>query len=658
MRLVISLFWVSCLSAQTVLVLTDEPGAWPSVFDSIGLSVRQASDIPPAVAIEQVKRGAFAIVEGASTAAESFGIKPGTKRVSVRSVIDERAPKLGIIWEKAQELPIYELPPDAKIFAKERWTGAPLMAGFRRGAGAVLWVATKPGLRGYERFPYVLQALTDLGLQPPLRSNRIWAFFDSSYRSRVDVDYFAERWRKGGIAALHVAAWHYTEPDAERDEYLRKLIEACHKRAIQVYAWLELPHVGEKFWQDHPEWREKTALLQDAHLDWRKLMNLQNPDCFRVVADSTHRLIDRFDWDGVNLAELYFESLEGAANSARFTPMNKDVRAAYSADAGIDPYSLFQGKPDEQQLERFLEWRAALAKAMQSQWLAEIERARKTKPDLDIVLTHVDDRFDTRLRKLVGADAAAVLPMLGQHDFQFLIEDPATVWHLGPERYTEIAKRYAELTPRREKLAIDINIVERYQDVYPTKQQTGVELLQLVQVASRAFERVALYFENSIAKPDWALLPAAGAFTKQYQQSTGKLIIECTRGLGVAWQGGAKVNGRPWPVADGRTVWLPAGSFVVEPAELGTARIVDFNGDLRTAATSARGIELSYQSGSRALAVLSGKVRKLEIDGEEAKPVMVAEKVLALPRGQHLVSIEMEPSAVLQSTATRDQPNR
>ena len=589
----------------------------------------------------KAERSAFS--KASSATAESLGIKPGSKRVIVRNVIDERAPKLGIIWEKAQELPVYELPSDARVFVKERWTGAPLMAGFRRGKGAVLWVATKPGVRGYERFPYVLQALTDLGLQPPLRSNRIWAFFDPSYRMRVDVDYFAERWRKGGVAALHVASWQYTEPDPERDEYLRKLIAACHRRAIQVYAWLELPHVGEKFWQDHPEWREKTALLQDAHLDWRKLMNLQNPDCFRAVADSTQKLIQRFDWDGVNLAELYFESLEGAANAARFTPMNEDIRNAYRAEAGIDPFTLFQtAKPDAHQLEPFLEWRAKLAKRMQSQWLGEIERARKSKPDLDIVLTHVDDRFDTRMRQLVGADAAAVLPMLGQHDFQFLIEDPATVWHLGPDRYSEIARRYAELTPKRDKLAIDINIVERYQDVYPTKQQTGVELFQLVQVASRAFQRVALYFENSIAKPDWPLLPAAGAVTKQYQRSGAKLIVECPQGLGVSWSGGVKVNGRPWPVSDGQTVWLPAGSFVLEPSNTVTARILDFNGELQTAAARTRGVDLSYQSGSRALAVLAGNIRRLEIDGQQTMPVMLGEKVLALPRGQHLVSIDMD----------------
>ena len=156
------------------LLLTDEPGAWPAIFDSVGLSVRQASDIPSAVAIEQIKSGAFGIVEGASAAAESLGIKPGTKRVVVRSVVDDRAPKLGIIWEKAQELPVFELPADAQVFAKERWTGAPLMAGFRRGKGAVLWLATKPGVRGYERFPYVLagagrsRPATAVAIQPTL----------------------------------------------------------------------------------------------------------------------------------------------------------------------------------------------------------------------------------------------------------------------------------------------------------------------------------------------------------------------------------------------------------------------------------------------------------------------------------------------------------
>ena len=50
----------------------------------------------------------------------------------------------------------------------------------------------------------------------------------------------------------------------------------------------------------------------------------------------------------------------------------------------------------------------------------------------------------------------------------------------GAERDRVIAERYEALTSRREKLAIDLNIVDRYQNVYPTKQQTGTELFQLV----------------------------------------------------------------------------------------------------------------------------------------------------------------------------------
>jgi hypothetical protein len=66
-------------------------------------------------------------------------------------------------------------------------------------------------------------------------------------------------------------------------------------------------------------------------------MNLSNPDCFRAVSAGVKDLIGRFDWDGVNLAELYFESLEGLSNPSRFTPMNDNVRAQFRAVGGFDP---------------------------------------------------------------------------------------------------------------------------------------------------------------------------------------------------------------------------------------------------------------------------------------------------------------------------------
>ena len=98
-----------------------------------------------------------------------------------------------------------------------------------------MWSALSPGRIGYERFPYLIHALTDLGVEPPFRGSRLWAFFDYSYRTRVDVDYFARHWRESGISALHVAAWHFYDPDEERDAYLRRLIAACHREGVMVY---------------------------------------------------------------------------------------------------------------------------------------------------------------------------------------------------------------------------------------------------------------------------------------------------------------------------------------------------------------------------------------------------------------------------------------
>jgi len=640
----------------TYHVAGDDPGPWPEILSSVGWTrasggpaelfiVRTVAPGSVPQWIERIEQGAIVVLEGDNDLAAALGIIPTRKQAVVRSIVDRHAPKLPIIWETAAELPVFALPPNADVMAYERWERAPVAAGIRRGRGAALWIAAPPGKRGYERFPYLLQSLQDLGAQTPFRSRNLWAFFDGAYRSRVDLDYFAERWRKAGIGALHVAGWHNFEPGSESDAYLKRLIDACHRQAILVYVWLELPHVSEQFWADHPEWREKTALQQDAQLDWRKLMNLTNRDAFRAAAQGVGDLIRRFDWDGVNLAELYFESLEGAANPARFTPMNADVRRDFEAKNGFDPMVLFTApKPDETRFKTFLEYRADLARRQQEEWLAQIEKVRAAKPDLDLVLTHVDDRFDPRMRDLIGADTARVLPLLDQHDFTFLIEDPATIWGLGPQRYPQIAAQYAPLTKQASRLAIDINVVERYQDVYPTKQQTGTELFQLVHLASQAFPQVALYFENSILPPDLPLLASAAARVDKAEQNGSRLTIEARQGVGVQWKGPALVNGRAWPVRNDSMLWIPAGLNVIEPAEKDSAfRVEDLNGNLTSANASSAGIEFSYDSRARSFAVLTAQPRRIEIDGvdvTEKLPPAASGFLLTLPRGQHLVEVD------------------
>ena len=635
-------------------ILSDDAGAWPGILSSIGLERQPASQAhifvaragAPASAewTARVDQGAILIVEGESSLAEMFGFKRGKDSVRVTSLADVHSPKLPIVWERSMELPVFIIPPKAEVFARERWNGVPLSAGVRRGAGAVLWIAVPPGEHGYERFPYLLEALCDLGMDPPFRSSRLWAFFDSAYRSRADLDYFAARWRRSGISALQVAAWHFYDSDPEGDAYLKRLIEACHHEGIQVYAWLEMPHVSEKFWAGHPEWREKTALLQDAQLDWRKLMNLTNRDCFRAVSAGVKQLVARFDWDGVNLAELYFESLEGMGNASRFTPMNDDVRALFRQQAGFDPIELFGSRKDEASRRAFLDFRAELARRMQEEWLGELEGVRRERPQLDLVLTHVDDRFAAGMRDAIGADAARVLPLLNSHSFTFLIEDPATVWNLGAQRYQAIAERYRPLTPHSDKLAIDLNIVDRYQNVYPTKQQTGTELFQLVHQASMNFQRVALYFENSLLPPDLNLLPSAAAKVTRIERVGSKTVVDSPGGVGLPWKGAATVDDLPWPVADGETVWLPPGAHAVgQGKETPGVHMVRLNADLRDAhRVGENGLEFSYESSARAIAIFDRRPLRLSVDGAEEPLLFAGPKTILLPRGQHVVTITSE----------------
>jgi hypothetical protein len=273
-----------------------------------------------------------------------------------------------------------------------------------------------------------------------------------------------------------------------------------------------------------------------------------------------------------------------------------------------------------------------------------LESLRRGRPDLDLVLTQVDDRFDSTMRDAIGVDSQRLLPLADRQDFTFLIEDPATVWHLGAQRYQAIAEAYQPLAPHPEKLAIDLNIVDRYQNVYPTKQQTGTELFQLVHQAAAGFRRVALYFENSLLTPDLSLLSSAAAVVTRIDRINSRILVESPAGVGLPWTGGALLDGLFWPAADDHTVWVPPGKHTLEATlRRPGPRLVWFNGELRTARLAGPAlIEFQYDSQARAIAVLDRPVKRVEIDGAPAGPASAGPATVFLPRGQHAVAVGTE----------------
>ena len=345
-------------------------------------------------------------------AGRCFGFRRTQEHARVASLSDVHRPDLPIVWEKPLELPVFDMPAGAQVFARERWTGAPLLAGFRRGAGAVLWVATPPGERGYERFPYLLQALADLGLDPPFRSSRLWAFFDSPTACAWISTTSRARWRKAGIAALHVAAWHFFEPvggsrrlppqpdrglPPRRHPGLRLAGASAREREV----------LGRS-----PGVARKDRVGQDAHLDWRKLMNLADRDCFRAVGPASGTCSGASIGTASTWPSCISNPSKAPPTPARFTPMNGDVRSEFQAQAGFDPVEIFgSARTTRRAGASSTTVRTSRAACRRSGW-ANSRPSGAPSPHLDLVLTHVDDRFDTGMRDAIGADAARVLPLL------------------------------------------------------------------------------------------------------------------------------------------------------------------------------------------------------------------------------------------------------
>ncbi len=605
MRLLINgiLFAALMASGQSFETVGAAPG-WESVLRSLGQVPVQDGQARVVVLMDpgqwsvaavqaRLAAGALVVIEGHSLLAEALGIVRGEGVVKLRQIRDVASPELPVVWAQEEELTSARLGEGWQVRAQDRWSDTAVMAIRKVGRGAVLWTATGIGASGYERYPFLPQALVASGLEARMEGKGLWAFFDAGYRQRVDLPYLVAQWKRAGIGAIHVTSWQFDGATAERAEWLAKLIALCHKNLIQVYAWVELPHVSERFWQQYPECRERTATGMEASLDWRRLVNLVNPRCGDLAEASVMSLLRSFDWDGVNLGELYFESLEGHENPARFTPFNEDVRAGYRKLHNREMLDDLRGA----WLPQLLEYRANLAAQLQSDWLSKLETLRRDKPDFDIVLTHIDDRFDTRMRDALGADAARLLRGTEGLGTGFLIEDPATVWHLGPARYREIRKRYEGLTKEPERLSIDLNIVDRYQDVYPTRRQTGAELMQLVHEAAASFEQVALYFEYSLRPVDLPLLGMAAARVVAWKELDGKVELSLGGPARLRWQGAARVNGILWPLTDGEAILLPAGKWLVEKAEeMPALRIRDTSVKLMRVSQSGSFYIIDYES--------------------------------------------------------------
>lgn len=470
--------------------------------------------------------------------------------------------------------------------------------------GRVLALATdplRPPLEGYELLPSLgtLAAATLRAPPGPIREAAA-VYLDPGSDPTLTPEQLAASLT--GVRAAYVAGWDFAFLDRSFDYPYARLIAALHARGIQAYAWLEPPEVGLGMWTAHPECREKTENGSDAVVDWRSLIALESPQCFEIAWGIWSQLLTQFDWDGVNVAELYFET----GGPDRETPYSASALAEFGGDPAADPAG-------------FAAWRTNEVTFLNREL---VSRIRALRPGLDVQMTVIDDELDPTLGKAVGSDVAALAQVARDNDATLQVEDPFTTWTRGPSRYAELGPRVMGLMPPGRAL-FDLNVVSRANG-HPTKQMTGAELALSVANAAATSGTVALYSAATMTSADLAAVPGALAAAATTGEGTVSAPWPVTLRSPSPVLGRLLLDGKPWPAANGAAL-VPAGRHRVQwlPGASTVPALVHLTGDLLSEQTRGNSLTIRYTSRARAFATF------------DHPPVGAATAVVELPAGTH-----------------------
>jgi uncharacterized protein YdaL len=615
--------------------------------------------------LSALKGGIDLLMDGESPLSEGLGIQLG-KPTPVYGLVNPLFMSQEYHWSDHPSVP-YIIPTpgvDVTAYYSDRDTQHPLMIGGSYGQGKYLYFSPlyDPSSNfGYSRFPDLPSILLqEFHLSPLVKRAGADAYFDPGYRQSVSIERLARMWKHWGIRTIHAAAWHFY--DKYTYDYAR-LIKVAHQNGILVDAWFEWPHVSERFWNQHPEWREKTALLTDAHVDWRYLMNLQNPQCLKAILEDAASFLQRYDWDGVDIAELGFESLQGPEAPQFFTPFNPSVRKDFREKHGFDPIELMRkGSPDHWKenpgaLQTFYEYRRKTRFKLLDVILSALrETAKKGNRPWDIAVTVIDTLQRPALRDYLGVDMESTLKLTRRYGVIPQIEDPASEWDQSPDRYVKLGQRY-KTALAGQPYGIDINVLPVHaptQNGFATAQPTGSELLELWRSASSQASRVCFYSESTLHEQDWELLPYAMAAEARVTKDGSTWVVRTPRTVTLTLGREArryKLDGELWPCADKGDVLIPPGEHTLtfsrtqrswldtEPLQ---THLLSLSGELLGCQHRGRGLEIEYLSPARCLLVLNKEPYKIFLDDAPARlSVLKGDDgfVITAPAGQHRVRV-------------------
>jgi uncharacterized protein YdaL len=641
------------------------------------LSSRQVGYI-----VDFVKGGGRIVLDGPGPLGLALGVQTEKRTIRVKTVEDlhygnDHFQTRECTWNPPADVARFQIKNPISTLAQDKDSELPMavLAGY--GQGRFLYLAARfdPTTElGYTRYPYFVHYIRDgFDARLPLQRPQLELYFDPTGSEAIER--LAADWRRLGVRALYVAAFKFM-PKWSYD--YQRFIDICHKNGILVYAWFELPHVSVTFWEEHPEWRAKTATGEEAGngvVGWRDHMDLDIPECQDAAFDFVEELLQKYRWDGVNIAELNYDT-NGPEDPKRYLPMGPSTRSAFKALGGFDPIQLldpgseFYWRENPRALRKFEMFRNQRVLAWHRALLERVTPLAQAR-DMEVIVTMLDSLHSRTVSRDTGVDSHLILSLMDQFPFTLQVEDPAHLWAESPNRYLRFADTYLGLVRDRGRLMFDINVVARQleQSHSPTHAAAGIELAESLSSASAASGRAAIYSTGTVPFEDLQILARVLAHEARVDQRWNSWVTQSDRSVVLnapgRWQS-FRVDDELWPGWGENEVYLPAGAHRITAVErpwfhffdtsVLDLRLLRFTGNLDSLAPTKRGLEFTYDSYLRSLALFNRAPFEVRVDGRlvnEPTDSLGDIWSVRLPRGRHRVEIVADSAAetILDTTS-------
>ncbi|MGQ9618773.1 MAG: DUF2334 domain-containing protein, partial [Candidatus Aminicenantia bacterium] len=606
--------------------------------------------------IDFVEKGGILITDGKTPLSESFGITFENGSKEIREVKELSIPVPNLYWNPPVYLNKFRAN-EAIILAKDAWSEQPvcILKPFKKGKvlffGAEFDPFTPFGIARFPYFPVYLK--NSLGIPFNGRRNLLEFYFDPGLRQNVSLEKLVRRWKASGVKIIYLATWHFYRN--YRFDY-KYFIELCHNFGISVYAWFEFPQVTPLFWEENPQWREKTATGEDAICHWRLLMNLYNPLCREAVKDFFWKILMDYDWDGVNIAELNFDTNKGANDPSKFTPMNEDVRRNFKKLYRFDPFELFNPKSpyfykkNPSGYEKFLSFRKEITKNLHIYFLEEIEKIKKAKgKEMEVIITAMDSIIHPEIIEECGIDIKDIISLMDRYPFTLQIEDPSRSWILPPIRYMNYFNVYKNFVKEKERLMFDINCIKRRyisRTNLPSPLVTGTELATTVYYALSGAGRAGIYSEFTILPLDMDLLPFVYGSDVEISKDREKLLIKAKNPFVfpiIPSEFAPYLNGEKWLFYGTKGVYIPSGQNVLSfkkesGVEMALSHKIEFDGEIESFKREGNRFSIIYSSSLPVSFTFNRPLEEVKLNGFLLS-IPMDKNGAVLPRGKHKLEI-------------------